>query len=97
MTETTTAETDKPLSHTEYKTLKAIARGHVIMTTARPGSWVNTADKYTCTSTVLRLLQAKLAKADPTYTDGRRGCRVTQAGNVALSRARRTPPTKRGR
>ena len=92
----TSQETDdKPLTFTQFEVLKAIPRGLVSMKINEPATWRHT-EGYVVTSTMLSLLIRKLAVADPTFTDGRRSAKVTQAGYIALSRANRRKPVKRG-
>lgn len=87
---------DKRLTFTQFEVLKAIPRGQIFIGAKHPGTWYH-ADGYAVTSTMLSLLERKLVVADPTFTDGRRGAKVTQAGYAAMSYAARHKPVKRGR
>lgn len=93
-----TYQTDnaKPLTFTEFEVLKAIPRGLVTMKAGDTALWRHK-DGYAVTSTMLGLLEASYVRADPTFTDGRRGAHVTAAGYAALSYAARHKPVKRAR
>ena len=104
----TTQTTDLSLTFVQFETLKAIAAGAVTMKAIEAPIWRNANRRtytpgigwrggYAVTSAMLDLLERKLAIADPTFTDGSRGAKVTQAGYEALSLAHHKPPTKRRR
>jgi hypothetical protein len=99
MTRTTTAAADKPLTFTQFETLKAIPRGEITMSLDEPGTWrrKNGNRGYVVTSSMRPLIERRLVAVDLAYHDGVRGCRLTAKGNEELSRANHNRPKKRRR
>lgn len=96
---TTTAQTDKPLTYSEHKLLKAVVRRKISMALTEPGTWRDHTSRTPrpVTSAVRRLIDRGILAADQPYINGTRSCRITREGYEALSRATSKPPTKRAR